>query len=69
MAVELGAGHEQLSTTSTAGVKAGPVFLEELACPRSFGSRLAEDMELFGGQCLAPLGVSALAGVIRHGHH
>jgi hypothetical protein len=26
-------------------------------------------MELFGGQCLAPLGVSALAGVIRHGHH
>ena len=69
VAVEFGSGNKQFSTTPAAGVKTGSVLFQQLTRPRTFGAGLAQDVELFGGQSLAPFGVGSLAGIFRHAHH
>ncbi len=66
VAVEFGAGNKQFGTASAARVQASSVLFEQFARPRALGAGLAQHMELFGGQSLAPLGVGSLAGVFRH---
>ena len=69
VAVELGAGDEQLSTASTTRVEAGSILLEKFACPWTFSSSFAQDMILLGGQSLAPFGVGPLGGIFCHAHY
>ncbi len=69
MTVEFRAGNKQFGTASAARVQTRPAFFEQFARPRAFGAGLAQHVELFGGQSLAPLGVGSLAGVFRHAHH
>ena len=67
--LELGAGFEQFSTATTAGIETVAPFVEKFAGARSLGSRLTEDVELFGREDLAPLVLGALARVVCHAPH
>jgi len=69
VAVEFGSGDKQFSATPTARVEPGAVLFQQLARPRPFGAGLAQHVELFGGQNVAPFGVGSLAGIFRHAHH
>ena len=69
VAVEFRAGDKQFRTASAARIQTSPVLFEQFARPRALGASLAQHVELFGGQSLAPLGVGPLARVFRHAHH
>lgn len=64
--VELRTRGEQFRVATATRVEAGAVFVEEFARPRSFRARLAQNVKLFGGQCLTPFVFGALQRVIGH---
>ena len=66
---EFRAGNEQFGTASAARVQTSPVLFEKFARPRALGAGLAQHVELFGGQRLAPFGFGSLAGGFGHAHH
>ena len=66
VAVELGAGNEQFGTASAAGIEPGTLFVQQLAGEGALGAGFAQDVELFGGERLTPLGIGPLHRVICH---
>src|SRR5699024_2161251 len=61
--VELGGGREQLGAAALAGVGAGRSHLLVLPGAGALGRALAQDLELGGGEALAPFEIAHRQGV------
>jgi len=64
--VELGTGDKQFCIASAAGVEPSPFLVEQFAGERTLGACFAQNVELFGGEYLTPLGVGSLDRGIGH---